>query len=271
LCLVASPGTVQDAEATCWKEPPKGSSLALLWPALASMRPPVPAAPGDAIERASDAPPLARVPLAFALPPPAPSLPLGANRRSVDDDGRPPFDWAAESARRIGIVAHRWLARIAEHGLDAWPSSAVDPLAARVDAELADHGFTDDERPAAVGKVLEAVRRTLADPRGRWLFDPSHAEAHSEWPIAGIDGGAVAHVVVDRTFVVDGERWIVDFKTGTHEGGDAAAFLESEAIRYRDQLARYGRLLHALDGRPVRLALYYPLVRDGFVEVGDRQ
>jgi ATP-dependent exoDNAse (exonuclease V) beta subunit len=115
--------------------------------------------------------------------------------------------------------------------------------------------------------VLDAVRRTLADARGRWIFDPRHADARSEFAVAGVDAGEIVHVVLDRTFVADGERWIVDFKTGTHEGGDVAGFLASEEERYRPQLQRYGRLMRALDERPVRLALYYPLVAGGFREV----
>ena len=39
----------------------------------------------------------------------------------------------------------------------------------------------------------------------------------------------VAHVAVDRTFVADGVRWIVDFKTGRHEGADPEAFLDRSA------------------------------------------
>jgi hypothetical protein len=62
-------------------------------------------------------------------------------------------------------------------------------------------------------------------------------------------------------------RWIVDFKTGTHQGGDVGSFLAREAERYRPQLQRYGRLMRALEGRPVRLALYYPLVDGGFCEI----
>jgi len=116
-------------------------------------------------------------------------------------------------------------------------------------------------------RVLDVVRRTLADPRGRWLFDPAHAEARSEWAVAGVDGGEIVHVVVDRTFIDGNVRWIVDFKTGTHEGGDIAGFLDGEASRYRDQLARYARIVGALDGRPVRIALYHPLVPGGFREL----
>jgi hypothetical protein len=76
----------------------------------------------------------------------------------------------------------------------------------------------------------------------------------------------VVHVTLDRTFVADGVRWIVDFKTGRHEGGGVEAFLAREVDRYRGQLERYARVVRALDARPIKLALYYPLVEGGWRE-----
>jgi len=58
-----------------------------------------------------------------------------------------------------------------------------------------------------------------------------------------------------------GTRWIVDYKTSMHEGGELELFLDREQTRYREQLERYARILRALDGRPVRLGLYFPLLR----------
>ena len=101
---------------------------------------------------------------------------------------------------------------------------------------------------------------TLADPRGKWLFDPAHAEAASELALGGWDGRAVSHIAVDRTFVADGVRWIVDFKTGAHEGADPDAFLDREQERYREQLEQYAAFVRVLDPRPIWLGLYYPLV-----------
>jgi hypothetical protein len=110
------------------------------------------------------------------------------------------------------------------------------------------------------------LRGLLADPRGRWLFDPAHGEAASEWALGAVDDGAIVHVSLDRTFVADGVRWIVDFKTGRHEGGDAGEFLDREIERYRDQLERYARIVRGIDPRPIRVALYFPLVEDGWRE-----
>jgi ATP-dependent helicase/nuclease subunit A len=131
---------------------------------------------------------------------------------------------------------------------------------------LRSEGVDDEQLRGAAGDVDRALRGLLADPRGRWLFDPAHAEAASEWALAGVDNGAIVHVTLDRTFVADGVRWIIDFKTGRHEGGDTEAFLAREEDRYRAQLERYARIVRALEPRPIRLALYYPLVEAGWRE-----
>ena len=74
------------------------------------------------------------------------------------------------------------------------------------------------------------------------------------------------HIVVDRSFVAGGCRYIVDFKTGAHLGGDPTTFLRQEFDRYRPQLTRYARIVRALDSRPLRVALYHPLVEGGWQE-----
>jgi hypothetical protein len=59
----------------------------------------------------------------------------------------------------------------------------------------------------------------------------------------------------------EGTRWIVDFKTTTHEGGGLDAFLHEQAERHRPQLARYAQLMRLREpARPVKAALYYPLL-----------
>ena len=69
------------------------------------------------------------------------------------------------------------------------------------------------------------------------------------------------NVIIDRMLVDEhGQRWIVDFKTSTHEGGAEREFIDSEAERYRTQMQRYAALAKQLGGEPVRLALYFPLL-----------
>jgi ATP-dependent exoDNAse (exonuclease V) beta subunit len=178
----------------------------------------------------------------------------------------PPFDWARERARRLGVVVHALLAQIAVDGSAAWRGERLAAQAARIVADLVSEGALPSAAPQEAVDVRATLARVLDDERGRWLLDPAHAEARSEWALAGLDGGEVVHVVLDRTFVAEGVRWIVDFKTGTHEGADPSAFLDAEVERYRPQLARYARIVSALDPTPIRLALYHPRVPGGWRE-----
>ena len=56
--------------------------------------------------------------------------------------------------------------------------------------------------------------------------------------------GKLPEWVIDRTFVDEsGVRWIIDYKTSDHQGGDIENFFESERERYQEQLERYARLM----------------------------
>jgi ATP-dependent exoDNAse (exonuclease V) beta subunit len=247
-----------DAEGRpAWRRPPSGSAFAQFWPALGGTVPP----PADAKYTVPPPEPgrlLRRLPVDWRAPLPPPGVPARPATTVALDEL--PFDWARETAKHVGTIAHRLFAQIAQDGIAAWDAARVASLAPRLVSELAGAGVDESELAAAVAQAIEAVRRLLADPRGRWCFDPGHAEAMSEWALAGWDGDAIAHVTIDRTFVAEGKRWIVDFKTGTHEGADREAFLDRERERYRDQLERYAKFVRALDARPIRLGLYHPLL-----------
>jgi hypothetical protein len=158
------------------------------------------------------------------------------------------------------------LAQVAIEGPDGWDERRLRDERPRILSELGSEGVERDLRERAAQRVVDVVARTLRDPRGRWLFDRAHADAHSEWALAGEDDGRIVHVVLDRSFVADTARYIVDFKTGAHLGGDRGSFLRREFERYRPQLARYARIVRAFDSRPVRIALYHPLVEGGWQE-----
>ena len=258
----------RDADAPQWRAPVKGTALERLWPALAQRIAPPDAdaatdAEAEAEEVVPEPPQLTRLPAQWSAPPLPPPLRSGADRAAPLRDA-PAFDWAHATAAAVGTVAHRVLAQIAREGLDTWSAARLGRERARIRAELALAGVPASEQEAAARRVAHAVERTLADTRGRWLFAGEHTEATSEWALAGVDEGEVVHVALDRSFVSEGMRWIVDYKTGAHEGADPGAFLDREVERYRPQLMRYARLVRGLDARPIRLALYYPLVEGGF-------
>jgi ATP-dependent helicase/nuclease subunit A len=169
------------------------------------------------------------------------------------------FSWARQTARRVGTVVHETLERF---GRSALPSLADLPAwRPRLVSRLETLGVDGDAAREGAELAMRAIAGTLTDERGRWLFDASHAQAHSELALSGVRGEQVLNVVIDRTFVdATGVRWVVDFKTSPHEGGDRETFLDEEVRRYHSQLRRYADLARGLGPEPVRAGLYYPLL-----------
>lgn len=166
------------------------------------------------------------------------------------------FSWVGETARHVGTIAHGWLQRIATEGLERWDAKRVEGLRIRVVSELTRRGVPPGELERAAGRVLDALSKALADTRGRWVL-ASHADARCEYRIRVATPEGIRLLVIDRMFTDGGRRWIVDYKTSAHQGGDLEGFLDTEQERYSAQMARY---VPAFGGQPGSMALYYPAI-----------
>jgi len=202
--------------------------------------------------------PLRRLPEGWAPPEPAPAV-TGEVVPVPLPETSPEFSWAGEVARAAGTVAHRAIEWLAREGAEGWDADRVRREGPRVRAALSAMGMADDDAATAAARVGAALVTMLEDTRGRWLLEP-RPEGRAELAVAGHVAGRVVHRTMDRTFVEKGVRWIVDYKTGRHEGADLEHFLDEEQRRYRPQLEEYARLMAQLDGdgRPIRLGLYFP-------------
>jgi ATP-dependent helicase/nuclease subunit A len=176
----------------------------------------------------------------------------------ADEEDTIEFIWARQTARRVGTVVHEALERF---GVALPRVEDLPGLRVRLESRLAALGVETDGARSGAERALAALRATIEDSKGRWLFDPTHREAHSELALSGLRGAQIVNAVIDRTFVAaDGIRWVVDFKTSPHEGGDLTTFLDREERRYRPQLSLYARLARELGPEPVRAGLYFPLL-----------
>jgi len=249
------------------REPPARSLLARLWPAVVSDFEQALARGNRSLpiatdEEAAGVAAIRRLTSDWKTPALPASVAWRMRAEPVRGEGMMvEFDWASETIRSVGSIVHRWLETIGREGAVNWSAervAALEPAFARALGEL---GVHEERIAGAVERVREALARALADSRGRWILDAAHGEARTEYALTGLDQGELVSVVLDRTFVdSEGVRWIVDYKTGTHEGGDPQAFLDREQQRYAGQLARYARLMKLLDPRPIRLGLYFPLL-----------
>jgi ATP-dependent exoDNAse (exonuclease V) beta subunit len=251
-------GSASQGDDGRWRVQPS-SLLARLWPVL---QPDFES--GRIIDHGAGALPadrpvdqtLRRLPRGWTLPALPPTLRWSAADAPSESGAAIEFSWAGETARRVGVVAHRWLQRMAEDALDGWDAARVGTLAPQIERELAAGGLTGKELSAARGRVLQALLNAVQGERGRWVLG-RHPDHRSELRLSVAQAGRVRKLVLDRTFVAqDGTRWIVDYKVGAHEGTDAEAFLDAEQVRYRGQLEAYGAALDPF----ARLGLYFPLV-----------
>jgi ATP-dependent exoDNAse (exonuclease V) beta subunit len=256
---------VRDEQGTTIFSADSRSLLDNLWEAIGFDIPSLPvigAAPDCAPADAVPAFPQVRQRLVrrFERPPPPPDVSAIAERVSMaTEEGDITFSWVRQTARRVGTVVHEVLERFGRSG--PIPLSEIPHLRARIESRLEALGVEAAAARAGADRALLALRATLEDARGRWLFDRAHRDAHSELALSGVRGAEIVNAVIDRTFVdADGIRWIVDFKTSPHEGGDLEGFLASEALRYEAQLRRYAHLARELGPEPVRAGLYFPLL-----------
>jgi ATP-dependent helicase/nuclease subunit A len=243
-------------------KPSAGSLLADLWPTLGAefieALEQAPESPQTAGERETPDPSLRRPPADWT---PAIAEPLAFTPRlppretSVEIE----FNWAGVHARRTGTVLHRLLEQVGRIGIESFNDQQRKRCIQRLPTLLQSLGSGRTDLDESVAVIREAFEDTLASETGQWILSGQHQDSACELPITGLIDGKLINAVIDRTFIdADGTRWIIDYKSGYHEGGNLDHFLNEEADRYRDQLTVYRRLFEQMEDRPVRIALYLP-------------
>ncbi len=189
----------------------------------------------------------------LALPPPVQFTPEPITQQQE----QPEFSWAQEDTRIIGLAVHQLLQYADIDQLKSWQQS-VDPDI--IQASLQKAGLIAARMVDATKHVANMLQLLAQDDRAHWIFSPQHSQISSEWSLSCQQNGKVNTYIIDRSFVDEnGTRWIIDFKTGSHEGGDIEHFLDEEESRYAPQLEQYTALLRALEPkREIRMGLYFP-------------
>ncbi len=169
------------------------------------------------------------------------------------------FDWAGETARRVGSLVH---AELQNMDLDVADAASIKKRLNHYRRWLALHGVPEERLKDASERVMAALIAVHGDERGRWILRKGYRDDFREHALSGLWQGEVVSVVFDRSFIdPDGVRWVIDYKTSQHGGGSLDEFLEREVVRYRPQLDRYAHFARKLGPEPIRVGLYFPLIR----------
>ncbi|MDP2248632.1 MAG: 3'-5' exonuclease, partial [Nitrosomonadales bacterium] len=155
----------------------------------------------------------------------------------------------------VGILAHRYLEFVLKQGADKWPPSRIATLKPAMLKWLQRQGVKADVVEPSADRTIAMLQTTLQSEDGRWLLKPRES-ASAELPISSMDELEARTQRLDLTFVEDGVRWIVDYKSTAFAEDASEEVLRRQAETHREQLEKYAKLFEGV-GLPVKTAIFF--------------
>ena len=178
------------------------------------------------------------------------------------------YQWASSVAKAVGIVLHDWL-QFNSHTLFDHEQGQVDPTQTidqaqkqRWRSELVALNVPPEKINACLSRLEKAMMYMCGDDHARFIFK-QHKEQKNEYALSCLENGTVNTYRIDRTFIdQDNVRWIIDYKTTVTQTDNIAEFIDQQiAERHHQQLQKYAELMSQMDARPIKLAVYFPLLK----------
>ncbi len=169
-----------------------------------------------------------------------------------------PFESSAIMRRMVGTLLHRAFKYLAENPQHRCASSLCERFLARWPMHLQTLGLEAHQLQTALDLLTQGLTQTLKCQRGLWILQP-HEAAANEFALHTYVNNQHRALIMDRTFVENAERWIIDYKTSLPTG-NIEAFLQQDVPTHIAQLQYYAQVMQKIDKRPIRLGLYYPLI-----------
>ncbi len=207
-----------------------------------------------------------RLPNDYKTPEPGSNI-LGEQNSKKEITLPTEYIWAGNKARCLGVTLHALFQEISKTELSSWENRGQGSLEKILKTRLLSEGLPSSDLDSAVQEGITALKNIFQDPKGKWIFQ-SHKDHQSEYAISGFISDFPENRIMDRTFIDENDiRWIIDFKTGKHEGANIEKFFEEEKRRYNSQLKAYEELFIKLgETREIKKALYYPMHKR-FIEI----
>ena len=180
----------------------------------------------------------------------------GLDSAPTEEENPPsnPFELA------LGNLVHKALAWLGDtHAIEQGHETALNKIKTRLPKWIEQSGTDISYHSNLEAQALQHIQTTLLSETGRWILSP-HQRSYCEWPLTGIIGKSLRHLILDRCFEVDGCIWIIDYKSATpNPDENLETFLATECQRYSGQLNDYKTAVTALYGNylPVETALFF--------------
>jgi len=174
----------------------------------------------------------------------------GSELMALNDAGRVAAD--------VGTLVHRYLEFIATDGLENWSLSRIEKIFPRMRNWFLGKGYSAKQAVDLAADVLHHLKITIESEDGKWVLR-CRDDGGCELALSNVDGTTVRANVIDRTFVENGVRWIVDYKTTGVQLEVTQDELRLIAQSYSEQLERYESLLVSL-GLPIKRGVFFTRV-----------
>ncbi len=165
------------------------------------------------------------------------------------------FLWAGENAKQAGIIVHRWMHRFSlEKQIPAL--SNLKSYKSISENWARNNHVKEEQLTDVINRVLETLINIIEDKNNHWFLT---GDGFSELPLTGIWKNKCYSIIIDRINInSDNQHWLIDYKTGTHQGSGIEEFLNEEVIRYKEQLEKYATIYRNYCGTTPKVGLYYP-------------
>ncbi len=149
-----------------------------------------------------------------------------------------------EIPRLSGIVAHLLLEWICEHH----PKSINEIPWNLPRSEYKRIGLDPVSADLALDTLQDQIKNLFHDSIGSWIIN-KHEQEINEYELLVNHQNKIVTRIIDRTFVFEGNQWIIDFKTGKEDN--------ELSIKHQQQLNDYGFYLSQRTNLPIQCGLYY--------------
>jgi ATP-dependent helicase/nuclease subunit A len=155
----------------------------------------------------------------------------------------------------IGILTHLYLQLIAEDGVQNWSKTRIVSLSTAIQRWFKRKGYESDVIDTGVARVIRLLITSIESEQAQWIL-ASRTTAACELAIESATEDIVSKKVIDRTFVEDNIRWIIDYKTVEISSNTTKDALKALAVQYQSQLDAYEKLF-VHEGLPIKKAIFF--------------
>lgn len=237
--------------------PVKQSLLELLWPSVGAefLRAEPIRLPEDTTSLAEFTPQLKRLAVAKIPATLATQQARKLNTTAFTQPAIPDEITVSTLAADKGTLAHLYMQLISNSGVAHWPASRLEHCKPAMISWLLQQGHAQPLCVTTADDITSMLRTTLMSEDGQWVLKTRENEAN-ELAIEMLNQQAIQKKVIDRTFVDEGTRWIIDYKSADLDKGLSASALQAIAEQYREQLEAYAQLF-AYEGLNVQKAVLF--------------